>query len=106
MFVTAGNGTQKLTHIRHNPYRQDCYEALASVEGSLVTFGFNCGEQDSHIIAAIQRATKNGKKVSNRLWSVYIGFYSDHEAVRAMELAGQLKCKVHLFDSKTVGVWG
>lgn len=106
VFVTAGDGTQKLTHIRHNPYLQHSYEALASVEGSLVTFGFNFGEQDSHILTAIQRATKNGRKVPNRLWSIYIGVYSNQDADRATALARQLKCKVHLFDSKTAGVWG
>lgn len=106
VFVTAGNGTQKLTHIRHNPYLQHSYEALASVEGSIVTFGFNFGDQDSHIVAALQRATKNGHKVKNRLWSIYIGVYSDQDIDRATELADQLKCKVHLFDSKTADVWG
>lgn len=106
VFVTAGNGTQKLTHIRHNPYLQHSYEALASVEGSLVTFGFNFGEQDSHILAALQRATKNGKKIPNRLWSIYIGAYSTRDIERAAELATQLKCKVHVFDSNTAGVWG
>jgi hypothetical protein len=106
VFVTAGNGNQKLTHIRHNPYLQYSYEALASLEGSLVTFGFNFGEQDSHITTAIRRAAKNGRGTPNRLLSIYIGVYSDQDEDRANELAGQLKCKVHLFDSKTVGVWG
>lgn len=106
VFVTAGDGTQKLTHIRHNPYLQYSYEALASVEGSLVTFGFNFGEQDSHILAALQRATKNGQKVAKRLWSIYIGVFSETDCERATELATQLKCKVHVFDSRTAEVWG
>jgi hypothetical protein len=106
VFVTAGNATQKLTHIRHNPYLQYSYEALASVEGSLVTLGFNFGEQDSHIVEAIQRATKNGQKVTKRLWSIYIGAYSDQDFERASDLASKFKCKVHVFDSATAGVWG
>lgn len=106
VFVTAGDGTQKLTHIRHNPYLQHSYEALASVEGSVVTFGFNFGDQDSHIVEALQRATKNGKRIPNRLWSVYIGAYSEEDVTRAHELATQLKCKVHVFDSKTAPLWG
>lgn len=106
VFVTAGSGTQKLTHIRHNPYLQHSYEALASLDGSLVTFGFNFGDQDSHIVDALQRAAHDGKKVAPRLWSVYIGAHSDQDKERAGELAGQLKCKVHVFDSKTAGVWG
>jgi hypothetical protein len=104
VFVTAGDATQKLTHIRHNPYLQNSYEALASIKGSLVTFGFNFGTHDAHILAAIQRATKQPKP--DRLWSIYIGAYSDEDAARAEGLAKQLKCKVHVFDSSTAGVWG
>ena len=106
VFVTAGNGTQKLTHIRHNPYLQHSYEALASLNGSLVTFGFNFGDHDSHIVDALQRATRDGKKVQPRLWSIYIGVYSDQDKERAAQLAALLKCKIHIFDSKTAGVWG
>ena len=46
IFVTAGNGKEKLTHIMHNQYLTYCYEKLCSLEGSLVTFGFNFGEYD------------------------------------------------------------
>lgn len=106
VFVTAGNGTQKLTHIRHNPYLQYSYEALASTEGSLVTFGFNFGQQDDHILAALNRATKTGQKVADRLWSIYVGAYSEQDVDRANELSDQLKCKVHVFDSKTAPVFG
>lgn len=104
VFVTAGDGHQKLTHIRHNPYLQHSYEALAGVKGSIVSFGFNFGPQDSHIIAALARAAKQPKP--DRLWSIYIGVYSDADAERVAEITPQLKCKVHLFDSKTAGVWG
>lgn len=106
VFVTAGNATQKHTHIRHNPYLEYSYEALASVDGSLVTFGFNFGEQDTHIVDALKRATKDGQKAPPRLWSIYIGVFSDGDVARATQLASELKCKVHLFDSKTAGVWG
>ena len=37
IFVTAGAGRQKLTHIMHNHYLAHSYESC----GSLVTFGFN-----------------------------------------------------------------
>jgi len=104
VFVTAGDPIQKLTHIRHTPYLQNSYEALASVSGSLVTFGFNCGSQDAHILAAIRQAAKQPK--ASRLWSVYIGAYSDADADRAEHLGKTLKCKVHVFDSKTAPVWG
>lgn len=104
VFVTAGDAHQKLTQIRHNPYLQHSYETLAALGGSLVTFGFNFGEQDSHIVDAIQRAIK--QEPTKRLWSVYLGAYSDEDTQRAAELADQLKCKVHVFDAKTAAVWG
>jgi hypothetical protein len=103
VFVTAGDANQKLTHIRHNPYLQNSYEALAALRGSLVTFGFNFGRQDTHIVDAIQRAAKQPKP--NRLWSIYIGAYSDEDESRAEQLSRELKCKVHIFDSKTACVW-
>ena len=62
VFVTAGNGKEKLTHIRHNQYLAFCYENLCTVEGSLITFGFNFGQYDEHIIKAINIAAKHGKK--------------------------------------------
>jgi hypothetical protein len=106
VFVTAGNGNQKLTHIRHNPYLQHSYETLASIEGSLVTFGFNFGDKDSHIVTAINRAAHQGKRVPERLWSIYIGVYSEEDQEHIEALAGQIKCKVHLFDSKSAPIWG
>ena len=41
IFVTAGAGRQKLTHIMHNHYLAHSYESLCTADGSLVTFGFN-----------------------------------------------------------------
>ena len=104
LFVTAGDGTQKLKHIRQNPYLHHSYEALASLTGSVVSFGFNFGSQDAHIVSALARAAQQPKP--DRLWSVYLGVFSDADIERASEIAPQLKCKVHLFDSKTAPVWG
>ncbi len=71
IFVTAGNGREKLTHIMHNRYLSNCYESLSCITGSIVTFGFNFGKYDDHIIDAINIAAKHGKKTSSRLWSIY-----------------------------------
>ena len=49
------------------------------LEGSLVIFGFNFGEYDTHIIAAINKACHYGKKSGNKLHRVYIGVYSDED---------------------------
>lgn len=105
IFVTAGNGEQKLRHIMHNHYLTYCYESLCNVEGSIVTFGFNFGPYDEHIIDAINKAAKHGKKVSDRLWSIYIGVYSDSDRKHIEQIAGKFKCKVRIYDAKTASVW-
>jgi len=104
VFVTAGDGRQKLRHIRHNRYLENSYEALSTINGSLVTFGFNFGPQDAHIVKAINLAARQPPQA--RLRSIYIGVYSDADHERIKDLAGRLKCKVHIFDSRTVQVWG
>ena len=104
LFVTAGNGSQKLSHIRHNHYLTYCYDSLCSIGGSLITFGFNFGEYDDHIIDAINKAAN--QEVEKKLWSIYIGVYSRDDISRIENIKDMFKCKkVHLFDSSTVKVW-
>lgn len=105
IFVTAGNGREKLTHIMHNRYLTHCYDSLSAITGSLVTFGFNFGEYDNHIIDAINVAAKHGRKTSPKLWSIYIGVYSDADYDHVERISGQFKCKVHIYDAKTANVW-
>ena len=59
VFVTAGDGKQKLAHILHNQYLNYCYKTLASIAGSLVVFGFGFGKYDEHIIEAINKAAQS-----------------------------------------------
>ena len=106
IFVTAGDGQKKLEHIMHNQYLTYCYESLCKAEGSLVTFGFNFGPYDEHIIAAINRAAKHGRKGSHKLWSLYIGVYSDDDRNHIEQIADKFKCKVHIYDAMTADVWG
>ncbi|WP_088147553.1 DUF4917 family protein [Achromobacter denitrificans] len=103
IFVTAGDGRQKLTHITHNQYLTYCYDSFCQAEGSLVTFGFGFGPYDEHIIDAINRASK--RRGPNRLWSLYIGVYSDADREYIEGIAGKFRCKVHIYDAKTVKVW-
>lgn len=105
IFVAAGNGEEKLSHILHNRYLTYCYESLCSIEGSLVTFGFNFGEYDQHIIDAINIAAKQGKRVGNKLFSIYIGVYSEEDRKHIEKIRKLFKCKVNLFDAKSVNVW-
>lgn len=106
VFVTAGDGLQKLTHIMHNRYLTYCYESLCGIEGSLVTFGFNFGPYDEHVIDAINRAANYGRKASNKLWSVYVGVYSKEDRDHVEQIAGKFRCKLHLYNAQTAQVWG
>jgi hypothetical protein len=105
VFVTAGNGREKLTHIMHNRYLSFCYEQFSAITGSVVTFGFNFGQYDEHIIDAINIAAKHGHKDPERLWSIYIGVYSDDDRKHIEHIARRFKCKVHIFDAKSVKLW-
>ncbi len=104
IFVTAGDGQQKLKHITHNQYLTFCYDSFCAAEGSLVTFGFGFGQYDEHIIAAINRAAR--QKAPDKLWSIYIGVYSDIDKKHIEHLAPQFRCKVHVFDANSANVWG
>lgn len=106
IFVTAGNGKEKLTHIMHNKYLSFCYEQLCEIQGSLVTFGFNFGEYDTHIIDAINVAAKMGKKMPDKLWSVYIGVYSDEDLQHIRDIEKKFKCKVTPYNARTANIWG
>jgi hypothetical protein len=104
IFVTAGDGNEKLNHIVHNQYLLNCYENLCSINGSLITFGFNFGDYDDHIINAINAATK--QDISSRLWSIYIGVFSESDIQHINQIEHKFNCKVHLFDSRTINIWG
>lgn len=107
IFVTAGNAMEKLTHISHNKYLSYCYERLCSISGSLVTFGFNFGEYDTHIIDAINMASRS-KRLGDRLWSIYIGVYSDSDLEHIEKLVQQkkIRCKVNIYNARTANIWG
>jgi len=106
IFVTAGNGKEKLAHIMHNHYLSYCYDSLSSVTGSLVTFGFNFGPYDEHIIEAINRAAKFGRKEFPKLNSIYIGVFSEEDRKNIERIQHKFRCKVHIYDAKTADVWG
>ena len=73
--------------------------------GSLVTFGFNFGTYDEHIIEAINKAAKDGMKTSQKLWSIYIGVYSDADKAHVEKISDKFKCKVHIYDAKSADIW-
>ena len=105
VFVTAGNGDEKLNHIMHNRYLTHCYEELSKVDGSVVTFGFNFGPYDEHIIEALNKAAHAQSKMPPKLWSIYIGVYSQADADHIESIRHKFHCKVQIFDAKTANVW-
>lgn len=106
IFVTAGNGDEKLEHIRHNRYLSYCYDQLSKVNGSLVTFGFNFGQYDEHIIDALNKAHHFPGKSEPKLWSVYIGTYSETDVEHIKSIEHKFHPKVYTYDAKTANIWG
>jgi hypothetical protein len=105
IFVTAGSAKEKLNHIMHNKYLSFCYDELCKIEGSLVTFGFNFGEYDSHIIEAINKATHYGVRGGDKLHSVYIGVFSDENLEYIESIKSKFMCKVNLYNARTANIW-
>ncbi len=105
VFVTAGNGNEKLEHITHNKYLAHCYDKFAEITGSLITFGFSFSEHDSHIIDAINRAANFGVRTAECLRSVYIGVYTESDEKWIEGIRHKFACKVNIFDAKTAPVW-
>jgi hypothetical protein len=109
IFVTAGSGKDKLTHIMHNKYLANCFESLSTISGTLICFGFGFGPYDEHIIKAINKAYKwreveEGKL--ERLQNIYIGVYSDKDAEHINSIKKKFKVPLRMFDAKTVNIWG
>lgn len=105
IFVTAGDGNEKLQHIMHNKYLTFCYDRLCDINGSLVTFGFNFGEYDDHIITAINKASKHGARSGDKLFSIYIGVYSESDLDHIKSIEDKFKCKVNVYNSQTANIW-
>ena len=103
VFVTAGDASQKLNQIMHNGYLADCYNHLKSIKGRLVTLGFRFGDNDTHIIDAINEAAK----IKGGLLSLYIGVFSqeDRDNIDKLVNNGAFACKVNTFDAKSVKIW-
>lgn len=106
VFVTAGDGQDKLSQIFHNQYLSHCYEQLKTINGSLVVFGFQFGEYDHHIIEAVNEAAHHGRGAAEKLFSIYIGVYSESDADYIRSIAHEFKCKVRIFDSAKANIWG
>jgi len=106
IFVTAGDGSQKLEHIRHNSYLSTCYDRLCNIDGYLVTFGFNFGAYDEHIIEALNRAAHAESKMPPKLWGIYIGTYSAEDIDHIRSIEHKFHAKIRIVNSQTASFWG
>jgi hypothetical protein len=105
VFVTAGNGEEKLALIRHNQYLSSCYDQLCNIDGSLVSFGFGFGGYDEHIIDALNKAARPGSNASPKLRSIYIGVYSEKDRLYIESISSKFYTKLYTFDVKTASPW-
>jgi len=108
IFVTAGNAEEKMHNIVHNKYLSNCYDRLSTISGSLITFGFNFGDYDSHIISGIKAASavSRYKNDEEPLLSLYIGVYSDSDLEHIKSIKHKFKCKkVEIYNAKSANIW-
>ncbi len=68
-----------MNHIVHNKYLAFCYDRLSEITGSIITFGFNFGDYDTHIIDAINKASQFNENRDSKLFSIYIGVFSESD---------------------------
>ncbi len=105
IFVTAGKAQDKLDLIMHNRYLTFCYERLCVIDGSLVTYGFGFGEYDDHLIEALNKAHHAQHKNPPKLWSIYIGIFSDSDRDHINNIATKFHAPVRTFDVKSINPW-
>lgn len=105
VFVTAGGAEEKLRMIRHNRYLSSCYDQLCELDGSVISFGFGFGENDSHIIEALNKAAHAECRKAKQLRSVYIGVYSDTDRQYIESIEHKFHAKLHTFDARTANPW-
>ena len=105
VFVAAGNSAQKMQHITHNKYLTFCYDSLCEITGSLVVLGFSFGDNDTHIIDAINKAAKHGQQRGDKLFSIYVGVFSEGDYNHMKSIEGKFQTKVNYFDARTAHIW-
>ena len=107
VFVAAGNSNEKMQHISHNKYLQHCYDSLCHIAGSLVVLGFSFGDNDTHIIDAINEAAWHNHKGSpnDKLVSVYVGVFSEDDYKHMLSIKKKFQVKVDFFYARTAHIW-
>ncbi|MFA6160725.1 MAG: DUF4917 family protein [Patescibacteria group bacterium] len=115
IFISEGVSKQKMAKILHNGYLNHCYRSLKASGRDLVIFGTTLKKSDEHILDAV---------VNSEVENVFIGVSAMDSVphieaainswnTEAMELNKEKKPKskkkikkIHLYDYRTVDVWG
>lgn len=107
VFVAAGTSNEKMQHISHNKYLNFCYDSLCQIKGSLVVLGFSFGDNDTHIIDAINQAGWQGKQGSpnDKLVSVYVGVFSEADYQHMQSIKNKFRFRMECFDARTAHIW-
>jgi hypothetical protein len=114
IFISEGNGHQKITKIIHNAYLNHCYKSLCAIgnhkkraqrlEGELVILGTSLKHNDSHILDAI---------LSNKIKDIYLGVSSikSADAIKTKidefnrDKEEGMKKNLHLYNHRTANIW-
>jgi hypothetical protein len=103
LFVAEGTAAQKIARIRSVPYLTNCFDALASITGSLFIFGHGASDNDIHIYDAICRSKI--KKVFIFVYEPARNLVSTRERMaRYSERRKDIEWSY--LDSKSAKVWG
>ena len=105
LFVSEGDTTAKSKAIGRSNYLRAAYDTLKKITGSLVIYGWSAGEQDEHILAAIDHKGISEIAVSVHTDSPHWESYCE----RMTDLIGSTHnlrgANLYFFDSKCKGCW-
>lgn len=106
LFVSEGRSTEKYQAITRNNYLNTVYDSvLAKVDTSLCIYGWSLGDQDQHILDALDRGN-----IKDIAISVYTK--ADKWEAQCAEISKKIanthrikNCNIHFFDAESNGCW-
>lgn len=97
LFVSEGSSKAKLQTIGRSPYLNFCLDSLRDDKENTVVFGHSLGEQDKHIVAALNKGA--AREVAVSMYPRRDGQQIIREKARITQLLGENKLR--FFDSAT-----
>ncbi|WAC20892.1 DUF4917 family protein [Luteolibacter sp. SL250] len=105
LFVSEGDVRKKLQAIRRSRYLNQVYTELSCPKDSAIIYGWACGEQDSHILAALGQARINRIGVSVYTGSGDYEEFCSRVKFSIKKIKGLETAQVDFFDSNGPGGW-